>query len=363
MTLKEIAEELNVSPSTVSRVLNGCSKNFTVKPELRARILDQVERSGYKPNRVFSSLRSKENSQISFFFYNRELFQSVNPVSDAVNAIGPELMRRGYSFNFQACGSVQNLYYPLPDWKVAGLIVPDVIYPRQLKNVEAAGLPYVVVNGICGKSGSAIMSDELANARMVMEYLYGLGHRRIGYLDGFVPGNHHYSFNERKRGILDFCEEYRLEPLLSEPWKRAPLEIQFDELLKIGISAVVCYNNEIARQLLYFAWRRGIRIPRDLSVVCFNEAPGNQYTIPPLDTLAVPGREMGVTAARVMVEKLHDPESYRGYSVRIPGKLLCRESSGPFAGTIRRYNKATRSAGGAATAKTKPEPEPEPEEK
>ena len=116
---------------------------------------------------------------------------------------------------------------------------------------------------------------------------------------------------------------------------------------------------EIARQLLYFAWRRGIRIPRDLSVVCFNEAPGNQYTIPPLDTLAVPGREMGVTAARVMVEKLHDPESYRGYSVRIPGKLLCRESSGPFAGTIRRYNKATRSAGGAATAKTKPEPEPE----
>ena len=60
MTLKEIAEELNVSPSTVSRVLNGCSKNFTVKPELRARILDQVERSGYKPNRVFSSLRSKE---------------------------------------------------------------------------------------------------------------------------------------------------------------------------------------------------------------------------------------------------------------------------------------------------------------
>ena len=46
MTLKEIAEELKVSPSTVSRVLNGRSKNFSVKPELRKRILEQIEASG-----------------------------------------------------------------------------------------------------------------------------------------------------------------------------------------------------------------------------------------------------------------------------------------------------------------------------
>ena len=130
MTLKEIAEELKVSPSTVSRVLNGRSKNFSVKPELRKRILEQIEASGYRPNRVFSSLRNKENSQISFLFYDRNLLRQTNPVSDAVDVISRELPKLNYTFNFIPCESVRNLYYPVPEWKVAGLIVPDVIYQR-----------------------------------------------------------------------------------------------------------------------------------------------------------------------------------------------------------------------------------------
>lgn len=329
MTLKEIAEELKVSPSTVSRVLNGRSKNFSVKPELRKRILEQIEASGYRPNRVFSSLRNKENSQISFLFYDRNLLRQTNPVSDAVDVISHELPKLNYTFNFIPCESVRNLYYPVPEWKVAGLIVPDVIYPRQLRNIEEAGIPYVVVNGICGKSGSAVMSDEAANMRLVMEHLHTLGHRRIGYLDGFVPGNHHHSYNDRKRGYAEFCEEYGLEEFQSEPWKYSPVEAQFDELLKQKITAVVCYNDELARQVLYYAWRRGVEIPRRLSVVTFNNVPSQSFAIPPLDALAVPGAEMGAAAARMIVGKLENPDEYLGYSIRIPGRLVRRESAAP----------------------------------
>ena len=57
MTLAEIARELKVSPSTVSRVLNGYSKNFGANPEMRARILEMVEKTGYRPNPVFRSIR------------------------------------------------------------------------------------------------------------------------------------------------------------------------------------------------------------------------------------------------------------------------------------------------------------------
>ena len=332
MTLKEIASELNVSPSTVSRVLNGYSKNFTIKPELRARILERVEESGYKPNRIFSSLRSKESSQISFLFYDRDLLKQTSPVSDAVDAISRELVQRNYTFNFIPCEPIQNLYYPVPEWKVAGLIVPDIIYPRQLKYIEEAGIHYVVVNGACGKSGSAIMSDEAVNMRMVMEHLHSFGHRRIGYLDGFQPGNHHYSFNERKRGYAEFCEENGLEQLQSEPWKYSPVEIQFDELRKRNITALICYSDNIAREALYLAWKRGLRVPEELSVVSFNDMPSHAFTIPPLDTLAVPGAEMGAAAAQTIVAKLEHPGETSGYSIRIPGRIIHRESVAPAPG-------------------------------
>ena len=326
MTLKEIAEELKVSPSTVSRVLNGCSKNFTVKPEVRARILERVEKHGYTPNRIFSSLRSKESNLISFLFYDRNLLRHTNPVSDAVDVISRELPKLSYAFNFVPCESIRNLYYPLPEWRVAGLIIPDVIYPRQLRNIEEAGIPYVVVNGVRGKSGSAVMSDETANMHLIMEHLHSFGHRRIGYLDGFQPGNHHHSFNDRKRGYADFCEEYGLGQFQSEPWKYSPLEMQFDELMKQRVTAIVCYNDEIARQVLFHAWRHGINIPKQLSVITFNDVPSQNFTIPPLDALAVPGAEMGAAAARVMAGKIENPDDYLDCSIRIPGKLVHRES-------------------------------------
>ena len=329
MTLKEIAEELNVSPSTVSRVLNGCNKNFTVKPEVRARILEHVQKNGYTPNRIFRSLRSKESNLISFLFYDRDLLRYPTPVAEAVDVISREMPKHNYTFNFTPCESVRNIYYPLPEWRVAALVIPDVIYPRQLREIEEAGIPYVVLNGICGKSGSAVMSDENANMRMVMELLHSLGHRKIGYLDGFQPGNHHHSFNDRKRSYADFCDEYELEQFQSEPWKYEPLETQFSELLKQHITAVICYNDDIAQQVLYFSWRRGIQIPNQLSVITFNATPTQEFTIPPLDSLAVPGAEMGHETVRILTEKLKHPDDYRGCSIRIPGKLIRRESVAP----------------------------------
>ncbi|HBP07874.1 MAG TPA: hypothetical protein DD673_14455 [Lentisphaeria bacterium] len=146
---------------------------------------------------------------------------------------------------------------------------------------------------------------------------------------GFVPGNHHHSYNDRKRGYAEFCEEYGLEEFQSEPWKYSPVEAQFDELLKQKITAVVCYNDELARQVLYYAWRRGVEIPRRLSVVTFNNVPSQSFAIPPLDALAVPGAEMGAAAARMIVGKLENPDEYLGYSIRIPGRLVRRESAAP----------------------------------
>ena len=70
MTLKEIAAELNVSPSIISRVLNGYTQSFSITDELRQRILKKVEECGYRPNPVFSAIKQKKNKQISILYYS-----------------------------------------------------------------------------------------------------------------------------------------------------------------------------------------------------------------------------------------------------------------------------------------------------
>ena len=72
-----------------------------------------------------------------------------------------------------------------------------------------------------------------------------------------------------------------------------------------------------------------MEIPRRLSVVTFNNVPSQSFAIPPLDALAVPGAEMGAAAARMIVGKLENPDEYLGYSIRIPGRLVRRESAAP----------------------------------
>jgi DNA-binding LacI/PurR family transcriptional regulator len=71
MTLKDLSRDLGVSSSTISRVLNGCKKNFTIPDELRQRILDHVKECGYQANPVFQSIKKQNNKQIAILFYSR----------------------------------------------------------------------------------------------------------------------------------------------------------------------------------------------------------------------------------------------------------------------------------------------------
>lgn len=100
MTLKEIAAEIGVSPSTVSRVLNGCDKNFTVKPELRKRILDRVAERDYRPNPMYQAMRKKTNRQIAIFLPNYLETSLEGEISSGVDALNQSLFEQGFSFHY-----------------------------------------------------------------------------------------------------------------------------------------------------------------------------------------------------------------------------------------------------------------------
>ena len=351
MTLKDLARELGVAPSTISRVLNGCSKNFTIPEELRKRILDHVEKRGYRANPVFQSMKLRKNKHVAVLFYSRTSMSTGFTVEQMVDKATLFLRDQGYEVHYTFCRVMPPLQnYTMPPWKVAGLLIPDVHNPETLAEIEKSGVPYVCMNGIAGPGGTSVLVDERAGICEILEHLHSLGHRRIAMLSPRYEQTHFYSIaRERCEGFLENAHRMGIRPLTVYIHSRlfyqdSLLGADFDlhngsapffiegpdftiELFRQNITAVICYDDFIM-ELFYKAHQCGIEIPGRLSVVAYNDLPFLKRTIPPTSSFRIPAGEMGELAARILVEKLQgNPDEERGKVHLLKGSLIRREST------------------------------------
>ncbi len=355
MTLKDLSKELGVSPSTISRVLNG-DKTFNIPDSLRQKILEHVKKSGYQPNMVFSSLRKQKIRQVSILFYTRSSLgvgytfeMMVDRASRYFDECDYDI---AFAFNRQPQETVR---YMLPPWKCSGLLIPDPGNPERLSSVDASGIPYVCMNGSCGPNGTAVVADEQDSMEKILKYLYGLGHRKIAYINGYVkkkndvPDIHDIAFLRREQ-FFKSSAELNISPLLISVYQGiapstynaadfdfgngAPV-IHYETpdftsyIMQSGITAVIC-TDDFVQELLYWADKSGIKIPRDLSIISYNDLPFLRRTIPAITSFRIPAEEMGATAAQILLKKIQDnPDYMKNETVKLQGNLVFRESTAP----------------------------------
>ena len=337
MTLKEIAAEIGVSPSTVSRVLNGCDKNFTVKPELRKRILDRVAERDYQPNPMYQAMRKKTNRQVAIFLSNYLEASLEAEISSGVDALNKSLFEKGFSFHYLVRPLEQRATYGMPQWKVAGAVAVDVRRSELVCEMDESGLPYVVLNGVAGPHGCAVQADDAGNMNCAMNYLYELGHRRIGYLNPYrdpslIPisfAEQHYSVIRRTAAYFDFCLSHGLPVLESAKDCTVTVEDAVAEGMARGFTAYIAYSFSMYMELCHCLHTRNLRIPQDVSVITFNNPPLARFSAPPATCVEIPFRAMGVEAGGLLLRKLEHPATRPGEVKMLPGKLVIRDSAAP----------------------------------
>lgn len=350
MTLKDMARDLGVAPSTISRVLNGCRKNFTIPDELRNRILDHVEKCGYRANPVFQSMKLRKNKQVAILFYSRTSMSTGFTVEQMVDKATLFLREHGYEINYTFCRVMPPLQnYTMPPWKVAGLLIPDVHDPATLTEIERSGVPYVCMNGVAGPSGTSVLVDERRGIMEILEYLGSFEHRRIAFVSTNVGECNCYSIaNERFCGFLEHARHLGIHPVTVKiQYKKFELDsmegADFDlhdgsspfyvagsdfteQLFRCGVTAVICLDDYVM-ELFYKAHHHGVAIPRQLSVIAYNDLPFLKRTIPPTTSFHIPAGELGRLAAEILCEKLqNNPEYRRGETLCLNGDLIIRES-------------------------------------
>ncbi|MEP7310225.1 MAG: LacI family DNA-binding transcriptional regulator [Acidobacteriota bacterium] len=334
----DVAKRAGVSIATVSRVL---SRPDAVAPATRRKVMQAVTHLGYTTNAAGKHLRTQRSDKIlvtipdiSNPFYSRVL-----------QSIEESAQREGYSVllaDTQHDLKREERYTLMlrrrdaEGFIVLGHGLSDVAFEVSR---ETSGLAHIV--GACEFNSRAniprVNIDNHAAARDAIEHLYSLGHRRIGVIAGPVDSA---LSRDRLEGTTARAKVQRAEKdLVVAPgdFTLESGEKAAEQLLARAdrLTAIVCFNDQMAIGAMDVLRRRGLVVPDDLSVVGFDDISFARYTVPPLTTIAQPVREIGQETVRLLLAIVRGQTS-SAVSVILPHRLVVRESTAPPAGTNKR---------------------------
>ncbi len=310
--LEDIARQAGVSPSTVSRVLNGSKR---VAADKRALVLATIERHQYRPNALARGLVRGRTMMIGV------VAQDIGSPFFAKTVSGIERGLADTAYRPILTTTHWHAEHPedetrslelLLERRVDGLIILAGRIPDAELRAAAARVPLVIVaRRVEGLEAQCIYVDSEGGAYRAMRYLIGLNHTRIAHITG-TPGHPDAAarLDGYRRALLEAGiptdEGLIVEGKFTEESGLAGVE----EILARGerFTAIFAANDQSAYGAMLGLFNHGYRIPADVSVVGFDDQFMSSYTLPPLTTVHHPTIELGQAAAEALVRRLEGEE-------------------------------------------------------
>ncbi len=324
VTISDIAERANVSISTVSRVLRGTAR---VSDPKRKAVLAAVEELNYQPNVFARGLASGQSMAIGVLTQN---FGS--PFYDAISqGVIRGLENTGYSPLF-ADGQWQpemerRSVETLMQRQIDGLIITGGLMPSSVLHRYAEEVPLLIVaRRVPGLEERCLCLDNFRAAHEATMHLIELGHHRIVYIGGI--GSHDDAV-ERRNGYLHALDQAGIEPdeslIVEGDFRRQAGLLAVDNLMRNGVvfTAIFAANDQMAFGARMALFRRGIRVPEDISLIGFDDEPAAAFMIPPLTTVRQPAVELGLAASKGILDLIQG-KPLEPFSLKM--KLIVRES-------------------------------------
>jgi DNA-binding LacI/PurR family transcriptional regulator len=307
VTIRQVAQEAEVSVGTVSRVLNN---KPGVSERTRQHVLAVADELGYTVLRRFP-LTTSTITHLGLL--NRPMGEALpaNPFYAAVFSGVEQVCHEfrislSYSSLDIVDGHLRSMPPLLSDERIRGMVLMGAIARGVVESVaDAAQLPVVLVDNDFGNCAwDAVMIDNVRGAAMAAEHLMSQGHRRITLLGG--PD--HPSIIERRAGYEETLRRHDLAPTVVES---TGLDIADGERAVIDLlrqapetTAIMCSNDSQAIGALSGLQGLGYSVPDDLSLVGFDDIPMVQLTSPPLTTIRVGRRALGQVAVQLLLGRI-----------------------------------------------------------
>lgn len=326
-TIRDVARAAGVSVATASRVMSGSS--YPVAPEVRHRVVHAARQLGYTPNAFARGLSKRESRFIGLIVPNisEPFFLEIARGAEALAS------RAGYLVvlcNTDREPAMERKYLEeLRSMRAGAILTGRTSYePDLVRDLATHPAPIVTIGN--GLPCACVWLDNVGGARTATSHLADLGHRRIAFIGGSPTS---LSAADRLTGFRLAMAERGLELderlIVQGGYSVEGGASAMEAILSAGEppDAVFAANDQMAIGAVHAALKHGLRIPRDLSVVGFNDIPISAYLNPPLTTIHLPIRRVGEVAAELLLRQLKgDPVEG---TVSIGAELVVRESTAP----------------------------------
>lgn len=330
ITIKDIAIQLNISKSTVSRALAG---DGNVSAETRDKVMALADELGYKRNELAANLRHNQSRTIGiivpemltpFFLY------VIISIQKVLNENGFKVIITQSYEDIQA--ELYNLQL-MDDYRVDGIIISICHKDQNVEEymrLEKKGVPIVFFDRVPPDMyASKVIVNDYKKSFFMVEHLIRSGRKRIVHLAGpdRIPNT-----TERKRAYRDALAKFKIpydpELVIDGENERSEGERVIKNFLKrnIPFDAIFCFGETLAIGALNYLKSEGIKIPEDVAICGFSGTYLGTIVTPQLTAVQQPFEEMGKVSAELMIERLNNPDM-PCKTITLDAEMIIRQST------------------------------------
>ncbi len=318
---------------TVSRVLNNSGR---VAPATRQRVEQVIREMGYVPNALVTSLFRGRTRTIALIISDIS-----NPFfTVVVRGVEDMAQRNGYTVilgNSDESADKERQYIEaLISKRIDGLLItPSGAESRQILDVlTARGIPFVLIDrDLPGINADTVTGDNIAGAKLLIQHLLSLGHRRIALVNAASDIS---TNRDRQRGYEAALREQGIEPLpvlvSANSYRRDSAHRVVHELMELPPqqrpTALFAGNNVLAIGVIEALRAAQVKVPEDMAVVCFDDIELASALDPFLTVVAQPVRSFGTIAMQFLLERLQGEAEPQPRKVVLTPELIVRRSCG-----------------------------------
>jgi LacI family transcriptional regulator len=332
ITIYDVAREANVSMATVSRVVNG---NPNVKPVTRKKVLEVIERLGYRPNAVARGLASKKTTTVGV------IIPDISSIFYAELARGIEDIATMYKYNILLSNSDQNpdkelhLFNTMLGKQVDGIVfMSGNVTKDHVAEFEKTSVPIVLAGSIEeSKTVPSVNIDyEQAVFDGVKEFVEK-GHKNIAFVIGPLhePKNSLKKLSGYRRGLEEAGIPFNEDLIVEGDYTYDSGIEAFDKLLEAAErpTAILVGSDEMALGVVHGAEDKGFKIPDDFEVITSDNTRLSLMVRPQLTTVVQPLYDIGAVAMRLLT-KMMNKEKISESTVVLPHRIEHRQSTRPL---------------------------------
>ncbi|MEM7510498.1 MAG: LacI family DNA-binding transcriptional regulator [Bacteroidota bacterium] len=336
VTIKDIAKELGLSTSTVSRALRD---QPDVSSVTKANVRALAERWNYRRNLLAANMSEQRTGLIGVIIptFAGHFFSRI--ISGIQEYAFKEGFRTIFSESRHLAERERMDTFAMLSVRVDGMIVASAVNPEENKDyfdeVLELEVPFVMVDLECeGLAAPVVKIDDFKAAYEATEYLIRSGCKRLAHFGGkpnqSIP-------KERKAGFIEALKTYQLpikeEWILEVGYEIEPAQIAMEKILSDGgdyPDGILAVSDRAVYGAMQPIKAKGLRIPEDISLIGFSDNPLSTLIDPKISSVSQPAHAMGVKAVSLIVESLNEETSLKGYKPYIfDTELILRETTRP----------------------------------